>query len=277
VPSESTNHTNPNPLVSIIIPTKNSSKTLEKCLESVKNQDYDNVEIIVVDNYSTDSTLEIARAHTGSVFVSSPERSSQINYGVERSSGKYIYRVDSDFVLESSVISEAVAESEHGNYGAVLIHNTSDPNVSFWAKVRKFERDMYDVDNLNVAVRFMRKEVFLSVGGFDPHLVYGEDYDLHNRIIQKYRIGRITAKEMHLGEYRSIKDVASVNYYYGKTAGLFLKKNKSRGYKQVSPFRKAYLRNYKEFLKHPGLGLGFVVYQTVRYSAGGLGLLSSKL
>jgi glycosyltransferase involved in cell wall biosynthesis len=265
------------PLVSVIIPTKNSSKTLQKCLDSIRNQDYKNTEIIVIDNHSTDATLEIAKRYTNIVYTFSPERSSQINYGVKKCSGTYIYRVDSDFVLENNVISEAVAESERDNYGAVLIHNTSDPSVSFWAKVRKFERDMYGSDDLNVAVRFMRKDVFLSVGGFDPRLVYGEDYDLHNRIAQKHKIGRISAKEMHLGEYKSIRDIASVNFYYGKTAGLFLKKNKARGYKQVSPFRKVYLKNYKKFLNHPILGIGFIVYQIVRYGSGALGLLSSKL
>ncbi len=265
------------PLVSVIIPTKNSSRTLQKCLESIKNQDYNNIETIIIDNHSTDTTVEIAKRYTDLIYTFSPERSSQLNFGVQKCTGRYVYRVDSDFLLESNVISEAVEESERGNYGAVLIHNTSDPSVSFWAKVRKFERDMYGSDNLNVAVRFMRKDVFLSVGGFDPHLVYGEDYDLHNRIVQKNRIGRINAKEMHLGEYKSVRDIASINFYYGKTAALFLKKNKARGYKQVSPFRKVYLINYKNFLKHPVLGLGFIVYQTVRYGSGALGLLSSKL
>lgn len=265
------------PLVSVVIPTKNSSKTLQKCLESIRNQDYKNIEIIIVDNYSTDTTLEIAKRYTSAAYTCSPERSSQINYAVKKSSGKYIYRVDSDFILEGNVISEAVEESERGDYGGVLIHNTSDPSVSFWAKVRKFERDMYGSDDLNVAVRFMRKDVFLSVGGFDPRLVYGEDYDLHNRILQKHKIGRISAKEMHLGEYKSIRDVASVNYYYGKTAGPFLKKNKARGYKQISPFRKVYLKNYKKFLREPIIGIGFIVYQTVRYFSGALGLLASKI
>ena len=50
-----------NPLVSVIIPTYNSSRTLEKCLESIKNQTYKNIEIIVVDNNSTDNTKEIAK------------------------------------------------------------------------------------------------------------------------------------------------------------------------------------------------------------------------
>jgi glycosyltransferase involved in cell wall biosynthesis len=265
------------PLVSIIIPTKNSTNTLAQCLESIRKQDYENIEIIVVDNHSIDNTLDIAKRYTDDIYTRSPERSSQINYGVKKSSGKYIYRVDSDFVLERQIISEAVNLAESNNCAAILIHNTSDPTVSFWAKVRKFERDMYDSDHLNVAVRFVRKDAFLSVGGFDPDLIYGEDYDFHNRIVKMYRIGRIKAKEIHLGEYKSIKEIARVNYYYGKTAAMFLKKNSTRGLTQVSPLRKVYLRHYKDFLKHPYLATGFFVYQVVRYSAGGFGLLINTI
>ena len=125
--------------------------------------------------------------------------------------------------------------------------------------------------------RFIRKDAFLSVGGFDVRLVYGEDYDLHNRIIEKYDIGKIDAKEVHLGEYKSLTEIARVNYYYGKTAALFLKKNKSRGLLQISPIRKVYLLHYKEFLVHPTLAVGFIVYQIVRYTSGLIGLLANKI
>jgi glycosyltransferase involved in cell wall biosynthesis len=57
-----------NPLVSVIIPTKNSAKTIEKCLKSVKDQTYKNIEIIVVDNFSTDGTYEIAKKYTEKVY-----------------------------------------------------------------------------------------------------------------------------------------------------------------------------------------------------------------
>ena len=63
-----------NPLVSVIIPSKNSSKTLSICLDSIKNQDYENIEIIVVDNHSIDNTLEIAKRYTNTVYTFSPER-----------------------------------------------------------------------------------------------------------------------------------------------------------------------------------------------------------
>jgi glycosyltransferase involved in cell wall biosynthesis len=269
-----------NPLVSVIIPTRNSAATLSRCLESLKDQTYTNVEIIVVDNNSADNTIDIARLFMTRIFTMTPERSSQVNYGVSMASGKYVYRVDSDFVLEPGVIAESVALSESNNYAAILIHNTSDPTVSFWSKVRKFERDMYLDSDLNVAVRFMRRDAFISVGGMDTRLNYGEDYDLHNRIVREYensRIGKITSKELHVGEYKSIKEIASRNYYYGKSAGLFLKKNRMKGISQVNPFRMVYLKNYVEFVTHPDMTAGFLIYQIVRYSSGLIGLLVCKI
>jgi glycosyltransferase involved in cell wall biosynthesis len=213
--------------------------------------------------------------YTQLVFEWSPERSSQVNYGVSKSSGKYIYRVDSDFILERDVISQAVNLAEQCSYAGVLIHNTSDPSVSFWAKVRKFERDMYDNDNLNVAVRFILKDAFVSVGGFDTRLTIGEDYDLHNRIVKRYSIGRIDAKETHLGEYKSIKEVIRKHYYYGKTAGTFLRKNKLQGFKQLVPIKRSYIRHWEKFLSNPSLAVGFIVYQAIRYMSAILGLLAS--
>jgi glycosyltransferase involved in cell wall biosynthesis len=267
-----------NPTVSIIIPTKNSSKTLAACLSSIVNQYYKNIEIIVIDNHSTDDTLKIAKRYTDAIYIFGPERSFQINYGVRKASGRYIYRVDSDFVLEPNVIGDAVNKAETNGYGAIIIHNTSDPTVSFWAKVRKFERDMYDsgFDELKIAVRFVRKDAFLSVGGFDTRMISGEDYDLHNRITKKYDIGRINAREVHLGEYKSLGEVARVNYFYGKNTRLFLRIHKSRGFRQVSPFRKVYLKNYKKFLRQPILGAGFLVYQIVKYSSAAIGLLVGR-
>ena len=264
-------------MVSIIIPTKDSSATIQSCLNSIKNQTYKNIEIIVVDNFSKDGTQQIARSFTDMIFTINPERSTQVNYGVEKASGKYIYRVDSDFVLDNNVVWEAVNLAESKNYGAILIHNTSDPSVSYWAKIRKFERDMYDTDETNVAVRFIRRDIFISLGGFDSELSFGEDYDLHNRIIAKYPIGKISAKELHLGEYKTLLEVAKRNYYYGKFVRRFLKRNKSRGIKQLNPFRGTYFSNLDKFVKNPYLTIGFIVYQIVRYVSGTLGFLDSMI
>jgi glycosyltransferase involved in cell wall biosynthesis len=261
------------PLVSIIIPTKNSSNTLSACVQSIIKQTYKNIEIIVVDNHSSDTTRIIAMNYTSKVFTQGPERTSQSNFGAKISSGKYIYRVDSDFVLDPNLVMEAVNVAESNNYGAIVIHNTSDENVSFWSRLRKMERDHYDSDDFKVAARFIRRDVFISIGGYDPMLVFGEDYDLHNRIIKKYKVGRIRAKETHIGEYKSIKEVATKYYHYGKSMIYFIKKNKTRGLRQLSPFRPSYIG----FVRHPKLGIGFVIYQLVRYFSSACGMLISLL
>ncbi|MFZ2256404.1 MAG: glycosyltransferase [Patescibacteria group bacterium] len=56
-------------LVSVIIPTKNSARTIGKCLESIQNQSYKDIEIIVVDNYSPDGTTDIARQYIDKVYT----------------------------------------------------------------------------------------------------------------------------------------------------------------------------------------------------------------
>ena len=103
------------PLVSVIIPTKNSAKTLEKCLQSVKNQSYPNIEVIVIDNNSIDKTKEIAKKYTIMVFNKGPERSAQVNFGGRQARGKYLYRVDSDFIIEKDVVQECVEKCEREN------------------------------------------------------------------------------------------------------------------------------------------------------------------
>ncbi|ENN96229.1 glycosyl transferase family protein [Methanocaldococcus villosus KIN24-T80] len=267
------------PLVSVVIPTYNSEKTIGICLESIKNQTYKNIEIIVVDKFSDDNTVKIAKKYTDKVFViNAKERSEQLNFGVKMAKGKYIYRVDSDFVLEPTVIEEAVKKCEEEGYDAVCIHNTSDPTISFWAKVRKLERDCYEDDKLNVAARFIRKDAFENVGGFDENLVAAEDYDLHNRLLRAgYKIGRIKSKEIHIGEPKSLWEIIKKHYYYGKTLPKFVEKNKGRGIKQLSPIRPAYLKHWKKFVKHPVLTLGFIIYQISRYGAAGIGYIVGKM
>ncbi|MEM0312907.1 MAG: glycosyltransferase [Thermoplasmatales archaeon] len=264
------------PLVSVVIPTYNSERTIGICLKSVKEQTYPNTEIIIVDKGSRDRTVTVAKDFGVKVYViDAAERCTQKNYGVRKARGKFIYIVDSDFILEPTVIEEAVAKCELEGFDAICVHNTSDPTVSFWAAVRKLERDCYADDELNVAARFFRKEVFEAIGGFDEELVAAEDYDFHNRLLKAgFKIGWIKAKEIHIGEPRTLCEIIKKHYYYGKTLPRFVKKNKERGIKQLGPVRPALIRNWKNFVNHPLLTLGFLVYQFVRYLSAGLGFLS---
>lgn len=262
-------------LVSVIIPTKNSEATIEKCLESIKNQTYPDVEIILVDNYSRDHTREIARKYDARIYLKGPERASQVNFGVKEAKGKYVYRDDSDFVLEPSVVEEAVTKCEVEDYDAVAVHNTSDQTVGFWSKVRKLERDCYRDDEFNIGARFLTREVFEAGGGFDETLVAAEDYDLHDKLLKGgFKIGRIRGQETHIGEPKTLGEIVRKHYYYGKTIQNHIRKGPERARRQFSPVRLGYLRYRSEFLGTPVLVLGLFIYQFVRYLATAIGFLT---
>src|SRR5689334_8479224 len=143
------------PKVSVIVPTYNSSATLIACLDSIKNQSYSgDIELIVVDNNSTDETKAIAKKYTDQVFNKGPERSAQVNYGVEKAGGEYVYKVDSDFILDEDVITQCVEEVSRG-FDAIVVHNSPDVRVSWIARIRKFEVDMYKYDLVHSSARFV--------------------------------------------------------------------------------------------------------------------------
>lgn len=266
------------PLVSVIIPARNSEATIEKCLQSVVGQTYGSIEIIIVDNHSSDGTIRIAKKYGAKVFSKGLERSAQINFGVKKAMGEYIYRIDSDFVLQPDVVREAVEMCEKHKCDAVAIHNTSDSTVSFWARVRKVERDFVKNDEVNVAARFWKIDVFEILGGFDESLVVGEDYDFHNRLVGAgFRIGRIQAEETHIGEPRTLSEVVQKHYYYGKNIVRFIKKNPERALKQLGPLRESYFKGFSSSLNEPTLAVGFVIYQVVRYAATAIGITSRAL
>jgi glycosyltransferase involved in cell wall biosynthesis len=266
------------PLVSIIVPTKNSEGTIEKCLRSIEGQYYGNIEIIVVDNFSRDNTRSIAKELGAVLYLKGPERSAQVNFGIKKASGEYAYRVDSDVVLHPNVVREAVETCEKQGFDAIAVHNSSDSTVSFWARVRKLERDCYRYSELNVASRFWKKRVFETVGGFDENLVGGEDYDLQNRLVKSgFRIGRIQAEEVHIGEPKTLVEVVQKHYSYGKSIWRFVKKNPQEALRQLSPLRASHLKGLPGFSSDPMLMMGFVIYQFVRYAATMIGIVTKGI
>jgi glycosyltransferase involved in cell wall biosynthesis len=257
----------------VIVPTLNSATFLEQTLSSIRAQRYRPLEIVVADNGSHDATLTIAERLADVVISAGPERSAQCNAAVRASHGEYVYRVDADFVLDAEVVGAAVAVCESGA-DAVQIHNDSDPDVSFWSRVRNFERQMYLYDTVHVGARFFRRSAFDAVGGFDEALIAGEDYDIHNRLLRAgFRIGMIEPSERHLGEPRTLGEIARKSFFYGRTMRRFLERNGRRGMVQMNPIRAAYVRHWRDFLGEPRLAGAFVLMQTVKYACGSAGLL----
>ncbi len=262
------------PLVSVIVPSYNSGDTIARCLESIRLQTYPHVEIIVIDNNSSDKTSQIAKKFTKYVYIHGPERSAQINFGAAKARGKYLYRVDSDFILEPEVISQCVQTCEKKHLDGIAVHNTSAEGLGFWADVRKFERNTYIDDDLIVAIRFFTKESWEFVGGFDETLYGPEDYDFHNRFVAaRFRWGRIHGIERHLGEPKSLGDIWKKHYYYGKQMVSYFRKHQHIAIRQFNPIRASYARHMSVFLSHPIIFAGIIIMSIIKFTAGGLGFI----
>jgi len=263
-----------NGLVSVIVPSRNSAATLGKCLQSLKQQTYPNMEVIVVDNNSGDATRDIAKEFGVRLIVGGHERSEQTNIGARSAAGEFLYRTDADFVFDSSLIARSVGLARQG-FDAIIVHGTSDPSVSRWARVRKAERDCFEGDWAHTAASFFRKSAFDSVGGFNERLNAFEDYDLNNRLLRAgFKIGRIDAKAVHLGEPKSLAEVVPKYIYYGNRRNVveFASMNPGKGLWQISPFRIVYLKNMRKF----GLDFFlFLVYYYVKYASALIGFFSS--
>jgi len=185
------------PLVSIVIATKNEENNIENCLISITEQTYPNIEVIVVDNNSTDKTFEIALKFTDKVFDKGPERSTQRNYGMAKiACGKYVMFLDADMILGPKAAEACVYMSENENWIALHIPEFV-LGTKYFTRVRRFERSFYNGTVIDGA-RFLKKSTFVEVGGFDETMSGPEDWDIDKKIKQIGDIGLLPSSSDYL-------------------------------------------------------------------------------
>jgi glycosyltransferase involved in cell wall biosynthesis len=190
------------PLVSIVIPCYNSSRTLGEAIDSALGQIHPCVEVIVVDDGSTDNTAQVCAGYGNRIrLVSQPNTglSAARNAGVQVAQGEYVTLLDADDLLLPECVSRRLA---------ILEANPDIGLVAGW--FREIERDGKPVDRIpelrkvwveqpfRQAVRrnwgppvgwTFRRQAFRRVGGFDPFLRSCEDWDFVIRVAARYAIG----------------------------------------------------------------------------------------
>lgn len=111
------------PLVSINIPTYNSEKTLTETLKAIKNQNYKNIEIIIIDSYSKDETVKIAKKFGSKIVYYNGTLLGARAAGVKSSKGKFILLIDSDQIINKNTIGNALDKMKY--YDMVWLYERS--------------------------------------------------------------------------------------------------------------------------------------------------------
>ena len=180
-----------NPLVSIIIPVFNEEKYLAYCLDSLKKQTYKNKEIIVVDDGSTDKSIQIAKKFTDHVYVQlhcGPGAAR--NLGVAKSQGSILIFIDADMKLDKDCIEKLIQPIQKTQAIGTFIKDERVANPeNMWSQCWSINANLpYDKrlpDNhpeLANGFRAIIKSEFVYVGGFDTNVGYTDDDTLHKKI-----------------------------------------------------------------------------------------------
>ena len=190
--------------ISVIIPVYNTEKYLEKCIQSVCNQTYQNLEIICVDDGSTDGTVELVASWKDSriryVRQENQGAPTARNHGVAHAVGKLIAFQDSDDCWYPNKLEKQMEYwRKHSDYSMIYSaymlrrQNGESVRVPYAGTWGELEGDIFEtllVNNcIGTPTMLMNKECFLELGGFKREMECLEDWDFALRFAEKYGIG----------------------------------------------------------------------------------------
>jgi len=187
------------PVFSIIIPTFNSEKTLQKCLDSIVNQSFSNYEVLIIDGGSIDNSLKIIEKYNDKRFKITSESDNGIydamNKGITFSLGEWIYFLGSDDELYNEnvlekVYSRIINTNFHVVYGNVV-------SVRFNG-IYAGEFDYGKLYNQNICHQaiFFNKRLFNKIGNFNLKYKSHADYDHNIRWFLNKRINQLYMNEV---------------------------------------------------------------------------------
>jgi glycosyltransferase involved in cell wall biosynthesis len=180
------------PLVTVVTPSFNQAKYLERTILSVLEQDYPNIEYIVIDGGSTDGSLEIIKKYADrlSFWVSEPDKgqTDAINKGFGRAAGQYLAWLNSDDTYNPGAVREAVEFlTAHPDVGLVYSDahfiNADDGVIgNFPAAQTDRTRMLQGYVHVPQQTTFLRANLWKKIGPLDPTFFFAMDYDLWVRL-----------------------------------------------------------------------------------------------
>lgn len=167
------------PIVSVVVPVYNNAGTIRECLDSLLSQSYEDKEIIVVDDGSTDGTRDIAKGFPVKLIALDHRgRSHARNVGIKESMGQIVGFAEGDAVYDREFLARSVAHFAVADVGGVIGPYFVKNPRSFLARCKDVERRTHFSDYEPFTGWIYHKAVLEKIGYFDEHLNCGEDVDV---------------------------------------------------------------------------------------------------
>mgnify|MGYP005844005933 CR=1 FL=1 len=193
------------PLISVIVPTHNRGHLIKRAIESILNQTFQDFEVIVVDDGSTDSTEEVIKKINNNKVVyvkhdSNKGASAARNTGIKNSRGKYIAFLDSDDIWLKDKLEKQLNEFNLSSPDTAVVHcgvqyidyKTQQP-LTQWIIREDVNKNIFN--NFGAApgtpTMLIRKDALLDVGFFDESIPSHEETELSMRLAKKYKFALV--------------------------------------------------------------------------------------
>lgn len=212
-----------NKLVSIITPVYNGEKYIERCIKSVINQSYDNIEHIIINDGSTDRTLNICRKYKKQIKLVTKENegvSLARNFALNEARGKYVLFVDADDWLEKDMCLKLVNAIENDNSSiAICAYN------NFYENTNNFEQ-CYLSNSTNKGFIEQITDASSNFGGFPWNkLIKKEDIKVYfDKDVHYYENLLFFVKNYENGTRYSVVNECLYNYCINDTSAVHSKK-----------------------------------------------------
>ena len=244
-----------NDLITVVLPTYNGEKYLQESIDSVLAQTYENWELIIINDASTDSTLDIAKEYASKdkrITIISNESNQKLpkslNIGFANAKGKYYTWTSDDNAYKPQAF-EKMLQALKQDSSADMVHcdvtllYENGKTKSF--KVNSDIKQLLSNDNLIGACFLYTKEIALKVGLYDENAFLVEDYDYWLRIALN---GRIIHLRENLYLYRFHKDsLTSAKGISVKNKALRLKEHYFKMFLSKFPQDELLKNAYDEF------------------------------
>ena len=215
-----------NTLVSVIVSVYNGQDSIKKSIDSLLRQNYEYLEILIMDDGSSDGSLKTIKLYESQnnnikVFVNHENigLTKSLNKLIDLSSGEIIIRHDIDDISKENRISRQVEEFSKNNIDFCLSRATRLDSNSFIPKFSYYLPDKFVLKFKNPFIHgtlAIKKNVLLEIGKYDEDFVYAQDYKLFSDLIlkgYKYKVLNESLYLLNMKNNISSKNRIQQNYY----------------------------------------------------------------
>lgn len=254
-------------IFTVIIPVKKDANEefLKNCLQALSKQTYQDFEIFIVADKSTNSRLRKITGKFSKVRHVNAElsKSQARNLGAKKAKGEYLLHIDVDYILAPNMLAKSYKLIRQKKAKAIILRENVAPATNIWQKARRLEKNIIAEDKNLSAPQLIERRLFENMEGFDEKVDALDDWVLNLKLKKEgVKTYEISSPETLIYEPTNIIEIVKRRYHKGQSLPALKKYYGNPPQTNLSSLLKLYLSNIDEINKKP---LSFVALIILKF------------